>query len=319
MGDIKHMEGINMEERTVKGTVFDIRRFSTHDGGGIRTTVFLKGCPLSCVWCHNPEGISTRVRPLYFPNKCIGCQICCRLSENGGIFMTEKGIRIDITKTEDWDRIIEECPSGAILWDSIRMTVEDVVKEVLKDAPFYKYGGGVTLSGGEPLLQPEFVISFLKEMKKRNIHTAIETALYVPTETLEAVLPWLDLIYADFKIIEPEVHKKYIGVTNERIKKHIRLLLEAENRDHVTIRTPMIPGLTTEEDNIAGISRFISEVYKEVSYEILNYNPLGEAKYHLVDKTYCFNDNPKPYSRQDMELFAKIARSNGVDHIILES
>ncbi len=103
------------------------------------------------------------------------------------------------------------------------------------------------------------------------------------------------------------------------LKKHIRLLLESENRDHVIIRTPMIPGLTTEEDNIAGISRFISEVYKEVSYEILNYNPLGEAKYHLVDKTYCFKVNPKPYSRHDMERFAEIARSNGVNHIILES
>lgn len=308
-----------MEERTIKGIVFDIRRFSTHDGGGIRSTVFLKGCPLSCVWCHNPEGISRTVRPLYFPNKCIGCQICCSLSENSGILMTEKGIRLDITKTEDWDRIIEECPSGAILWDSARLTVEEAVEEVLRDAPFYKYGGGVTLSGGEPLLQPEFVLSFLKEMKKRNIHTAIETALHVPTETLEAVLPWLDLIYADFKIFEPEAHKKYTGVTNERIKKHIRLLLESENRDHVIIRTPMIPGLTTKDDNIAGISRFISALSKKVSYEILNYNPLGEAKYHLVDKTYCFKDNPEPYSRQDMERFAEIARSNGVNHIILEA
>lgn len=319
MGNRKNMDAMDMEERAVKGTVFDIRRFSTHDGGGIRTTVFLKGCPLSCVWCHNPEGISTRVRPLHFPNKCIGCRICCSLSENGGVVMTEKGIRLDISKQENWDQIIEECPSGAIVWDSKRMTVDEVAEEVLKDAPFYKYGGGVTLSGGEPLLQPEFVLSFLKEMKKRNIHTAVETALHVPEETLESVLPWLDLIYGDFKIFDPEAHKKYIGQGNVRIKKHIGLLLESEKRDQVIIRTPMIPGVTTGEDNIAEISRFISEAYSEVSYEILNYNPLAEAKYRLIDKTYCFKENPKRYSRQDMERFAEIARSNGVKNIILES
>ena len=243
MGSTINMDAINMGERAVKGTVFDIRRFSTHDGGGIRTTVFLKGCTLSCVWCHNPEGI-----------------------------------RLDISKQENWDQIIEECPSGAIVWDSKRMSVDEVVEEVLKDAPFYKYGGGVTLSGGEPLLQPEFVLSFLKEMKKRNIHTAVETALHVPEKTLES-----------------------------------------EKRDQVIIRTPMIPGVTTGEDNIAEISRFISEAYSEVSYEILNYNPLAEAKYRLIDKTYCFKENPKRYSRKDMECFAEIARSNGVKNIIIES
>ncbi len=307
-----------MEKVALKGTVFDIRRFSTHDGGGIRTTVFLKGCPLSCVWCHNPEGISTRIRPMHFPNKCIGCGICCRLSENSGVVMTEKGIRLDITKQENWDQIIEECPSGAILWDSKTMTVDEVVEEVLKDTPFYKYGGGVTLSGGEPLLQPEFVLSFLKEMKKRNIHTAVETALHVPGERLEEVLPWLDLIYGDFKIFDSEGHKRYTGETNEQIKKNIRFLLESEKRSQVIIRTPMIPGFTTEEDNIGGISRFISKAYSEVSFEILNYNPLGEAKYRLVDRTYCFNENPKHYSGQDMEKFAEIARANGVKNIILE-
>ncbi len=308
-----------MDGRTTQGTIFDIRRFSTHDGSGIRTTVFFKGCPLSCVWCHNPEGISTRSRPLYFSNKCIGCRICCELSVNGGIVAEGDKIRLDITKQEDWNHIIEECPAGAIVWDSQRMTVDEVVEQVMKDKAFYKHGGGVTLSGGEPLMQPGFALELLKKLKAGNIHTAVETALYVPTETLKAMLPWLDTIYADFKIADPLEHRKYTGVSNEQIKKNLRYLLESEKRGCVIIRTPMIPGITTGKDNIAEISRFISGIYEDVSYEILNYNPLAESKYHLIDKTYYFKDNPKRYSRQAMEKFTGIARSNGVHNIILES
>lgn len=307
-----------MEAGSIRGTIFDIRRFSTHDGGGIRTTVFLKGCPLSCVWCHNPEGISTRARPLYFKNKCIGCGTCCRLSEKGGVTAGEKGIQLSVEKREDWARIIESCPAGALIWDSRSMTVEEAVEAVMKDAPFYKYGGGVTLSGGEPLLQPEFVLAFLKELKKQGIHTAIETALHVPTETVEAVMPWLDLIYADLKLFDSREHETYVGTPNDRIKKHIRLLLESEKRDAVVIRTPMIPKITDREENIGEISRFISGIYPEVAYEILNYNPLAEAKYHLVDRTYFFKENPTRYSREAMEGFAETARSNGVKNISME-
>ena len=165
-----------MNENT--GTIFDIRRFSTHDGEGIRTTVFLKGCPLSCVWCHNPEGISTRVRPIYFSNRCIGCGTCCRFAEHGGIVKEGNQIRLDAARKEDWEYIIEECPSGAIRWDSIVMTVSQAAEAVMKDAPFYRYGGGVTLSGGEPLSQPDFLIPFLREMKLSLIHISEPTRPY---------------------------------------------------------------------------------------------------------------------------------------------
>lgn len=307
-----------MEEGSIRGNIFDIRRFSTHDGGGIRTTVFLKGCPLSCVWCHNPEGISTRVRPLYFKNKCISCGTCCSFSKNGGVIAGEKGIQILAEKQENWDKIIENCPAGAIVWDSRSMTVEETVEAVMRDNPFYKYDGGVTLSGGEPLLQAEFVLAFLKELKKQGIHTAIETALHVPTETVEAVMPWLDLIYADLKLFDSREHETYVGVPNDRIKKHIKLLLESEKRDSVVIRTPMIPKITDGEENIRNISRFISDIYPEVAYEILNYNPLAEAKYHLVDRSYCFKENPTRYSKEVMENFADIARANGIKNIFME-
>ena len=301
------------------GSVFDIRRFSTHDGEGIRTTVFLKGCPLSCVWCHNPEGMSAHRRSLFFPNKCIGCRTCCKLSIHGGMEDGQGGIRMDASKGEDWDTIIDQCPAGAISWDSREMTVDEVFAEALKDRPFYKYGGGVTISGGEPLAQGGFLLCLLQKLKEEGIHTAVETALYVPTETVREVLPWLDLVYADFKIFDDEAHQRYVGVSNRRIREHLQLLLTSEKKGQAIIRTPMIPGLTDTEGNIASIARFLSGIYPEVSYELLNYNPLAGAKYHLVDREYYFKDNPKRYPKEEMMHFADIARENGVKHVIIDA
>ena len=160
------------------GTIFDVRRFSTHDGGGIRTTMFMKGCPLSCVWCHNPEGISVKPRPLHFPTKCMGCGICCRLAEQGGMTREADGVRIHPDRPEDWPALVDACPAGALAWDSRTVTVGQAVEELLKDRAFFKYGGGITLSGGEPLLQPEFAAAVLKRMQEEGVHTAMETSLY---------------------------------------------------------------------------------------------------------------------------------------------
>lgn len=300
------------------GMVFDIRRFSTHDGDGIRTTIFLKGCSLACVWCQNPEGIRTLRRPLHFKNKCIQCEICCNMARQGGMKHINGQIKIDAGATEDWDVLIDACPAGALAWDSQQMSVAEVVDEVMKDEVFFKHGGGVTISGGEPLMQPAFVLSLLKAFKQKGIHTAIETALHIPREVLQPVLPYLDLIYADMKLFDREQHLQYIGKPNERIKENIAYLLNSAKKDAVIIRTPMIPGITTSEENIAKISRFISDIYPDVSYEILNYNPLAEAKYHLVDMTYCFIENPKLYSSEAMAEFIKIAQNHGVHNIMTE-
>lgn len=308
-----------MIDENVQGTVFDIRRFSTHDGHGIRTTVFLKGCPLSCVWCHNPEGISVKRRPLYFPNKCIHCGLCVQLSQNDGMKQYDQKIVLSVDKEENWEDIIEECPAEAIVWDSRSMTVKEVTEQALRDLPFYRDNGGVTLSGGEPLLQAEFSIELLKALKEKGIHTAIETALHIPEQVLLSVMPYLDLIYADFKIYDSENHRKYTGVSNKRIKRNLRLLLESEKKRQVIIRTPMIPGITTGDDNIRQISQYVSGIYQDVSYELLNYNPLAESKYHLVDQDYYYNKNPQRYSNEEMQKFADIAHSGGVKHVIIES
>ena len=305
-------------KETPQGTIFDIRRFSTHDGNGIRTTMFLKGCPLSCVWCHNPEGIDTGIKPVYFKNKCINCGNCVRASVNGGVQQGTDGIILHPQAKEDWKHIAEVCPTGAISMDARRITVEQAMEELRKDKVFFQHDGGVTFSGGEPLLQAEFVVAVLKELKKEGIHTAIETALNVPKESLINGVPYLDLIYADFKIADCELHKRYTGVQNDRILENLNYLLSSECKGRVIIRTPMIPGITTGDENIQEISRYITGIYPEVTYEILNWNPLAQAKYHLVDKPFCFEENPSRYSKEEMEHFAEIAKSGGVKKVILD-
>lgn len=307
------------EKQMLKGNIFDIRRFSTHDGAGIRTTLFFKGCPLSCVWCHNPEGISTKSRVIYFKNKCIKCGICCDISMNNGVIINDGNIVLDITKSENWDRIINECPTKSIVYDCRQMTVEEAVNEVLRDEPFFKYGGGVTLSGGEPLLQNEFTLEFLKELKLKNVNTAIETSASVSQDILKSVLPYLDIIYCDMKIFDDDEHINYTGKSNEIIKKNIEFLLTSDKKDDVIIRTPIIPSITDSYENISNISKYISSIYKDVRYELLNYNPLAEAKYHLIDKKYYFEKNPSKYSDLEMNNFIKIAMENGIKNIILES
>lgn len=302
----------------MKGYVFDFKRFSTHDGHGIRTTVFLKGCTINCVWCHNPEGISIRQRPLYFPNKCIHCNTCVHLAENEGVKEINGKIKLDISKNENWHYIIDSCPSAALTMDSREMTVQEVVEEACKDEPFFKYGGGVTLSGGEPLFQHAFAIEILKGLREKNIATTIETASHIPTKLYQEAMNYVDYVFADLKIIDSRQHKKYTGVTNELIKQNLEWLLTSDKAENVIIRTPLIPDMTATEENIAEIARFISGLYQEVKYEILNYNPLAQAKYDMVDKAFCFEKNRPSYSDNQMRAFGKIAANNGIKNLILE-
>ena len=213
---------------------------------------------------------------------------------------------------------MEVCPSGALVWDAREVEFEELLQEVLRDEPFFRHGGGVTLSGGEPLLQPEFAAKLLEHLQQRGIHTAIETALYVPAYALLRVQPYLNQIFADLKLFDSEQHKKYTGVNNGRIKQNLRMLLESAHRKCVTVRTPMIPGITATEENIVSISRFISGIYRDVSYELLNYNPLAAAKYHLVDRTYCFEENPPRFTEEEMQHFASLARENGVLNVQID-
>lgn len=315
---MKSLQEQVMKTSNVSGNIFDIKRFATHDGHGIRTTVFLKGCPLKCVWCQNPEGIKLERQVLYFRNKCIKCGTCVKNAKCGGVEMKKNEIILHREIKEDWNQLIYLCPTNALQFDSKEYTLNEVMNEIKKDQVFYRDTGGVTLSGGEPFYQYEFLYEMLKQCKEGNIHTALETTLATSIEQLESVLPYLDQIYVDIKIMNNEQHKKYVGATNKHILENIKFLLSSEYRDKVIIRTPLIPNITTSHKNIERIVEFLVSIYPDVKYELLNYNPLAQAKYNYIDEEYCYKDNPKQYSQEKMNEFYDLVRENGIHNLVID-
>ncbi len=257
---------------TDKGIVSEIQRCSFQDGPGIRTTVFLKGCPLNCVWCHNPESISKEPTTLFYPEKCIGCKMC------------EKG-----------------CFSGARKIVGKEMTVKAVMDEIMLDYEYFGDSGGVTFTGGEPQMQPEFLNALLLECKSRGINTAVETSMiYFYPEILKNA----DLIYADLKIWDSEKHKEYIGVGNEKIKEN--LLLADMLNVPIIIHTPIIPNINADKQNIENIRNFSLTLKNCVKYELLPYHPLGVAKAKAMGKEQQRFETPSKKLMEELNFYAKL-------------
>lgn len=301
-----------------KGLIFDIKRFATHDGAGIRTTVFFKGCPLRCKWCQNPEGLNASPQVLYMENKCMHCLGCVHACKNQGITVKNGRLSIHRNQKENWQDIVDVCPTLALSLDSQYYTVQECMQEILKDEAFFKREGGVTFSGGEPFLQVDFLEAILKGCKEHNIHTAIETSLFTSKENVQRVLPYLDQIYCDCKLYDCELHEKYTGVKNTQILENISFLLHSNKRDSVIVRTPLIPTMSATKENIESISSYLVLQYENVHYEILNYNPLAQAKYNYLDMEYCFKDNPKLYTQKEMDGFYQIAKNKGIKNLVIE-
>jgi pyruvate formate lyase activating enzyme len=304
------------------GIIFDIRRFSVHDGQGIRTTVFLKGCPLRCRWCQNPEGLEFKARPIWFEQKCIHCRACTHAADpaqpellswdHQNRLRIHTGYSGDLRLHDPFRLPMYLCPTRALTWDSHSLSVRELVTELEKDRVFFNHGGGVTLSGGEPLAQPEFALALLAACREAGFHTAIETSLFAPAEVVESAAALADTIIADCKIFDRERHREVTGQPNDLILENLRRLFSGPPASKVLVRTPLIPGFTATEENIGAIGAFISGLYRDAAYELLNYNPLAAGKYPLIGKEFCFADNPKPFSAEDILRFRAIAEKNGI-------
>lgn len=305
---------------SLAANVVDIRRFSTHDGDGIRTTIFLKGCSLACQWCQNPETLDARIGPVFFRGKCIDCRRCVELATHQEAWVDVDGkVQVDVGVTQaNWLEQVNACPTGAIAFNGVRYTVADLIEVALRDRVFFGRGGGVTLSGGEPLFLPHFAAALLAGLKAEGVDTAIETALNVRTEFLLEALPHADLVFADLKLFDPAAHGRYTGHDNRLILENLRVLLGGDRRDDVIVRTPMIPGVTDTAENISAISGFLSGLYPDVRYELLNYNPLAIAKYDLLERDYLFDrdENPGTYSAAQMQEFERLAEAGGIRRLV---
>jgi pyruvate formate lyase activating enzyme len=272
----------------VKGTVFNIQRYSIHDGPGIRTTVFFKGCPLRCLWCQNPESQTFQPELFYNRERCIGCGRCVPACPEKAIEIFEGRSRTNRTLCKPCGACGEVCPEEARVLMGKRASAEEVFEEVNKDAIFYeRSGGGVTLSGGEPLSQPEFAIQILRLCKDAGIHTAIETCGHAPWETVEQVLKYVDLVLYDLKHMDPAEHKKMTGVSNALVIENLKKIYH-ESHIPLAVRIPVIPGFNDTPENMEATASFIlKELDASVPVHLLPYHRLGESKREQMESSQC--------------------------------
>jgi pyruvate formate lyase activating enzyme len=308
-----------MNSSEITGTVLNIQRYCSHDGPGIRTNVFLKGCSLRCKWCGNPESIRARPELSYDPKKCKGreCGLCVKKPFTKGAFYFTEGedgpvkVNWDLTNAINED-LCSLCPTGALEMYGKKMTVDEVLAEVEKDASIYRStGGGITLSGGECLLQPDFSAALLKGAHERGMNTAIETACNVPWANIEKVLPHVDLMLHDHKLTIPERHKKWIGASNERILANFKKAYETFPNTDFIARTPLIPGVNADEEHIRAVLAFIHPHKNVIDYELLPYHRFGLGKYEYLGKVYELDDYKTPSAELVASLQAIIDEAFG--------
>ena len=288
------------------GIIFNIQRYQIHDGAGIRTIVFLKGCPLRCLWCSNPESENIKPDLYYYQSKCKLCGKCLSACFKHANEIVDGNITINRDVCDGDGRCVDVCPHSARKIIGQRLSVEQIVKQLERDRPFYfRSGGGITIGGGELLCQPEFALEILKGCKNIGLHTAIETTGCGRWINIEKMLQHVDWIFYDLKLMNELEHKKYTGVSNDLILANAKKLSEAltDSQIHLVIRIPIVPGYTDSRDNIKGIATFVKEYMKSAKeVELLKYHNFGLGKYETLGKNYALADVTSPTEERMAEI-----------------
>ncbi len=281
------------------GLAFNVQQFSTEDGPGIRTTVFMKGCPLRCAWCHNPEGASPHLDLVWYDARCIvedplqgTARECLRVCPENALTLTPSGMMIDRKRCTVCGKCAEICPASALEIIGKEWTADELIAELLKDKVFYETsGGGITFSGGEPMQQVDFLCEVLPRCQDAGLSVALDTCGAVAWERYARVLPFVDLFLFDLKVIDATRHRAATGVSNEIILENARRI--ADTGKPMWIRTPVIPGYTDDGANIQAIGQFIRDALPTVErWDLLAYTNLGKPKYHRLDLPYALEDAP---------------------------
>ena len=269
----------------MKGLTFDIHRFSLNDGPGIRTTVFLKGCYLKCEWCHNPESQSLKPQLSFNPEKCLHCFECVKICPNNAHKVKENRHFVDWALCDLTGECVNVCPSGALKIIGTNTEVDFIISEVMKDKKYYyKTSGGITVSGGEPMVQFEFTKELLMAAKRQGIHTVLDTCGYGELNHYKEIMDYVDLILFDYKFTDEKLHKEYTGVSNKKILNNLNFLYN--NGATITLRCPLIPGINDNDEHLNGIKEIITKYPKLKSVEIMPYHNMGRDKAGQVGMEY---------------------------------
>ena len=298
----------------IKGVVFNIQGYSIHDGPGIRTIIFIKGCPLQCLWCDNPESQNPYIEVEFFQDKCIHCGQCLTICDYGAInddLLCDPILKIDRSKCQQSLKCADVCPTQALNRSGEIYTVSKLMEQVLKEAPFWRRsGGGITLSGGDPLAQPLFSKAIIQECYNRNIHTAIETTGYISTNTYRDVIEYVDLILFDLKHMDRDAHTQLCGVPNDLILTNLKETVKMDKA--VIIRVPSIPHYNLTPSNITATVKLAKELDIQ-NIHFLPFHQLGKDKYARLGRQYTLNDlETLSYTDHQVQQAIEIAESYGI-------
>jgi pyruvate formate lyase activating enzyme len=292
-----------------QGIIFDIKKYAIHDGPGIRTTVFFKGCPLDCRWCHNPEGLKSSIEGLFRQDRCIGCSACLRVCPQKAIVATAFGLRTDWSRCEHCGACVQICPAGARELVGKKISVAEVMREVEKDILFYdQSGGGVTFSGGEPLMQPEFLLGLLEACGRLGLHRAVDTTGWAESQLLLEVAQKTDLFLYDLKQMDDDKHREYTGLSNARILGNLKLL--ARQGAKINIRLPVIPGINDDAGNIRALKDFVEGLPGVRDINLLPYHRAAREKYRRLGISYRL-DQLLPPPKEVLEKIKKELEAPG--------